>query len=146
MSKKPSRQVLRHNARCYAMQALYQWHYTQDPIPFLIESWHAEHEFSEVDAEYFALLVRGVADNLTAIQKSLELPAKRAISDITPVELAILYVAVFELMHRLDVPYRVVINEALELSKEFGSEKSFKFVNAVLDKMVRELRKDELRP
>jgi N utilization substance protein B len=144
MSKKPSRQVLRHNARCYAMQALYQWHYTQDPIPFLLENWQAEHDFSSADKEYFELLVRGVADDLLPIQALLSLPAKREISDITPVELAVLYVATYELKHRLDIPYRVVINEALELSKEFGSEQSFKFVNGVLDKLVHELRKDEL--
>lgn len=144
MSKKASRQVLRHNARCYAMQALYQWHYTQDPVPFLIDSWRSEHDFSSVDEEYFALLVQGVLSDLVHIQEELSLPINREISDITPVELAILRVAVYELIHRLDIPYKVVINEALELSKEYGSEQSFKFINGVLDKMVRKLRKTEL--
>jgi len=140
MSKKPSRQVLRHNARSYAVQALYQWHYTQDPVPFLLENWRKEHDFSATDAEYFAVLVSGVVSDLIPIQEALRIPVKREISDITPVELSILRLAVYELMHRFDVPYKAVINEALELSKEFGSEKSFKFVNGVLDKLAPTLR------
>jgi len=143
MSKKPSRQVLRHNARRYALQALYQWHYTQDPYAVLISDWKIEHDFSVADPEYFTILIEGVITNLAEIQTQLMIPLNRKISDITPIELAALQVAIYELIHRLDVPYKVVINEALELTKEFGSDQSFKFVNGVLDKLAPILRKTE---
>lgn len=144
MSKKASRQVMRHNARRYAMQALYQWHYTQDPVPVLIDSWRTEHDFSETDEEYFALLVQGVVSDLVTIQTHLRVPIKRELSDITPVDLSILRIAIYELMHRLDIPYKVIINEAVELSKEFSSDQSFKFVNGVLDKLAPSLRAVEI--
>lgn len=144
MSKKVSRQVMRHSARRYAMQALYQWHYTQDPVPVLIDSWRTEHDFSETDEEYFALLVQGVVSDLVTIQTHLQIPIKRELSDITPVDLSILRLAIYELMHRLDIPYKVIINEAVELSKEFSSDQSFKFVNGVLDKLVPSLRAVEI--
>ncbi len=140
MSKKPSRQTLRHNARRHAVQALYQWHFTRELSRAILDEFMAEHDFSETDADYFCALVEGVVAELEAIETQLSIPLNRKITEIDPVELSVLRLAVYELMYRLDIPYRVIINEALELNKEFGSDQGYKYVNGVLDAVLPKVR------
>ncbi len=92
------------------------------------------------DIEYFQLLLRGVTTNVNELDSAISPHVDRPIDDIDQVEKAILRVAVFELTDCQDVPYRVVINEAIELAKSFAADDSHKFVNGVLDKVVKLVR------
>lgn len=129
----------RRRAREALVQALYQWHYNpSDPRELemeLLEGGHLE----GVDRGHFQLLLRKVVERLEAIDALIE-PAigPRRISELTTVELAILRVAVCELLERPDISSRVVIDEAVELAKAFGADQGYRFVNAVLDRIARE--------
>ncbi len=140
MKKKLSRQILRHNARRSAVQALYQWHYAQNPLSEMMADFRNENDLSEVDDEYFQLLVSGVVNEEAAIAETISKVINRPLLEINPVELAVLRISTYELMSRLDIPYRVVINEALNVNKEFGSEQGYKYVNGVLDALAPQLR------
>lgn len=125
------------------MQALYQWDLTEQP-PEQIES-HFINEFdlSSTDIDYFDLLVKEVPLYHQEIDSKFLPHLDRNLDAIDPVEKAILRLAVYELEYRREIPYRAVLNEAVELSKTFGSEHGYKFVNGVLDKLIAELRPGE---
>ena len=143
MSENVSLAKSRGIARKLAMQAVYQWQMTGDDIADIEQQFNDETDMEKVDQEYFSeLLHKASSDsNLDAI---LEKYMDRKILLVDPVERAILKVACYEFKYRLDVPYRVVLNEAITLTKKFCAEKSHKFVNAVLDKVARELRAHEI--
>lgn len=122
------------------MQALYQWQMT-DQRPRLIEQqFDQQHDFKKVKRSYFIELLHGVPAELERIDRTLTLHVDRPVKKIDPVERAILRIAVYELLNRPDVPYRVIINEAINLAKQFGAEASHKYVNSVLDKVARRQR------
>jgi len=98
-----------------------------------------------LDLAYFQSLVKGTLNNIHEIDADITPTLDRDIKDLNPVELAILRISTYELAHQPDVPYRVVINEALELAKSFGAEQGHKYVNAVLDKLAIQLRPSEIR-
>lgn len=129
-------------ARKLAMQAIYQWQMTGDDVVIIEQQFNEENDMEKVDQEYFSeLLFKVSSDNdLDAV---LEKYMDRKILLVDPVERAILRIACYEFKFRLDVPYKVVLNEAISLAKKFCAEKSHKFVNAVLDKVARELRVQE---
>jgi len=135
----------RRKARHYAMQAIYQSSYTDDPAIQLIRQFQEDYDFLKVDTEYFDECVKGVLKNKIELDEQLKPFVGIPFDNITPVELAILRLGAFELMYRLDVPYKVVIDEAVSLAKKFGSVDGSKFVNAVLDKLARKLRSVEMR-
>ncbi len=143
-SEKPQGNA-RSRARRKAVQALYQLHFNPVAFDRLLAQFLEEPDMGQVDPAYFRELVEGVQDNRGELDAALEPLITRRLVDVDPVELAILRMATFELRHRLEVPYRVVINEAIELAKRFGAEDGHKFVNGVLDKLARELRAPEAK-
>lgn len=135
----------RSRARRYAMQALYQWQMTGHEAALIDAQFLADQDMTNVDVGYFRELLRGVlglTENLNAL---LNPYLDRPLDQVDPVERAILWIAGYELSQRPDVPYRVVINEAVELAKKFGAEQGHRFVNGVLDKAARRLRAAEIR-
>lgn len=145
MSKKPSKQNLRHNARQAAMQALYQWQFNAPPIEELIQNVLNERASDQLDLKYFKLLVMGIVNAVTEIDTAISPALDRDIKDLNPVELAILRVSTYELLECPDVPYKVVINEGVELAKIFGATQSHKYINAVLDKLSLKFRETEAK-
>lgn len=131
-------------ARQAVMQALYQWQLNPTD-PRAIETQFLEDEYAqEADPQYFQQILRGVFENLEGIDEAIQAQIRdRKWSDLSEVERAILRMAAYELMARPDVPYRVVINEALELAKGFGSDQGHRFVNGVLDKLAQQWRSVE---
>lgn len=133
----------RRKARELAVQATYSWQVSQNPVKDIEVNFIAENSKRRFDIEYFQLLLRGVTTNVTEIDAVISPYVDRPLDDIDQVEKAILRVAVFELKDCADVPYRVVINEAIELAKLFAADDSHKFVNGVLDKTVKLIRPQE---
>lgn len=136
----------RSRARHYAMQALYQWQMTSK-APSLIETeFHTDNDMSKVDIEYFKELFQGAVKDVDALDAVFTPHLKDLKKEqLDPVTLALLRMACFEFEKRIDVPYRVVINESLNLAKKFGAEDSHKFINGVLDKVAKELRAVEFK-
>lgn len=135
----------RKKARRLAMQALYQWHVAEQPITQIEAEFLTDNDMAKVDKEYFSEVLRGVPSSKSELDSHIEKHIDRAIKDLTPVELAILRMGTYEFMHRIDVPYKVIINEGVELSKTFGANEAHKFVNGVLDKLAGELRIPEVK-
>ncbi len=142
--KKPSMSA-RKRARRLAMQALYQWHLAQGSLSAIEAQFIADNDMSQVDVSYFRKLLHGVPKHCKVIDEHLEPLLDRSIDEITPVELAILRLGAYELIEVIEVPYRVVINEGIELAKKFGATDGHKFVNGVLDRLSKKLRADEIR-
>jgi N utilization substance protein B len=130
-------------ARRLAMQALYQWQMTGQTFSELRHQFATEDEYADVDPDYFLALLQGVLEDAPALDARLGEMIDRPVAQLDPVEHAVLLLGVHELQHRLDVPYRVVINENVELAKKFGATEGHKFINAVLDRAARALRADE---
>lgn len=132
-------------ARRNAVQAIYQWQLTGQDTADVESQFLAEHDMSKVDVAYFRELVREVPLHLHELDDHILPHIERSMDEIDPVERAILRLACYELEFRLDVPYRAVINEAIELAKTFGAEHGHKFVNGVLDRVAQKLRKMEIK-
>ncbi|AAZ25543.1 MULTISPECIES: transcription antitermination factor NusB [Colwellia] len=133
----------RRKARELAVQAVYSWQVSKNPVNDIEVNFIADNSKRRFDIEYFQLLLRGVTTNIGSIDEAIIPYVDRPLDDIDQVEKAILRVAVFELKDCTDVPYRVVINEAIELAKSFAADDSHKFVNGVLDKTVKLIRPQE---
>ncbi len=129
----------RRRARKLAVQAIYQWQLADTTLSDLLKQFLIEVNVKKVDVEYFRQLLTVVLSHVGEIDAAFTPALDRKITELNPVELAILRLAVGELMYEKDVPYKVVINEALELTKTFGSTDGFKYVNAVLDKTGKEI-------
>ena len=134
----------RRKARHYGMQALYQWHMAGASLAAIEAEFRADYDFSHVDLEYFQALLHGVPACVDALEAILEPLLDRKLSELDPIERTLLRMGTFELAHRPDVPYKVVINEAVSLAKKFGATDGHKYINGVLDKVARELRKVEI--
>ena len=135
----------RRAARALAMQALYQWHMAGQSLNEIEAQFRVDNDFAQVDGAYFHELFNGAARNRPEIDQSIEPLLDRPLVELDPVELSILRLSTYELMQRTDVPYRVVINEGIELAKTFGATEGHKFVNGVLDKLAPKLRTAETR-
>jgi len=135
----------RSHARRAAVQALYQA-LVNDQVPEkdALDFVTAENS-DKMDMKYFTILVDGVSEELETLDSELAYAVDRNLSEIDPVESSVLRLAVYEFIHRPEVPYRVVLNEAVELAKAFGGEKGHKYVNGVLDKMGSKLRETEYK-
>ncbi len=138
--KKPS---MRKKARRYAVQGIYQWHLSGNPIKDIEQQFLESIKSNKVDIEYFQTILVNTLGSIHQLDGLIVPILDRDIEEINPVELAILRLACYELKERIDVPYKVVINEALELTKTFGASEGHKFVNGVLDKLARQLRASE---
>jgi N utilization substance protein B len=130
-------------SRKLAMQALYQWQLTGQDAAELRNQYASEEGFDDADAEYFRELVDRVTADAGTLDASLGALIDRPVAQLDPVERAVLLIGLYELGQRLDVPYRVVINEGVELAKRFGATEGHKFVNAVLDRAARSMRAAE---
>lgn len=127
----------RRKARELAVQAIYSWQVSNNAVTDIETNFLIDNAKRRFDIEFFQLLLRGVCTDVTEIDSKLSPNVDRPLDEIDQVEKAILRVATFELITCLDVPYRVVINEAIELAKSFAADDSHKFVNGVLDKVLK---------
>jgi N utilization substance protein B len=135
----------RGRARRITMQALYQWHITGNDSSIIIAACHSENDMENVDTEYFSELFRGTVAVCSELDKAFTpYIVGLTFEKLDPISLALLRMATYELRERIDVPYRVVINEALNLAKKYGAEDSHKFLNGVLDKVAAQLRDAEM--
>lgn len=130
-------------ARKLALQALYRWQLNAGPWQDLIAEFSSEEDMARADAEYFGELVREIVSHHEALETPLREWIDRAPTELDPVERAVLLIGVHELTSRPDVPWRVVINEAVGLTRRFGATDAHKYVNAVLDRAARALRPHE---
>lgn len=135
----------RKQARKALIQALYQWQLAEHNIQEIENQFREERQNSKIDFDYFSEILHAVPAQVDKIDGLIEPYVDRTMKEINPVELAILRMAVYELSHRLDIPFRVVINEAVELAKQFGADKGYTFVNGVLDKLSKSLRQSEVQ-
>lgn len=126
----------RRRARECAVQALYSWYISQNNIEQVELHFIADEDMNGVDLPYFRKLLRGVVDNIEAVDASLRPYLDRAENEVDPIERTILRLSAYELQFQLDVPYKVVINEGIEVAKVFGSDDSHKYVNGILDKLA----------
>jgi N utilization substance protein B len=133
----------RSRARRRALQAVYAWQMSGNPIARVIDEFRHEQDMEIADVEYFEDLVRGVDTHCGELDAALAPHLDREIDRVDPIERAALRIGAYELRHRIDVPYRVVINEAVEVAKRFGTEYGHTYVNGVLDKLAAEWRKAE---
>ena len=130
-------------ARRLALQALYQWQLTGQSFAELRNQYASDEGYPEVDPEYFAALLQGAVDDVAALDERIGQWIDRPVAQLDPIERAVLLIGVLELERHPEVPYRVVLNEGVELAKKFGATDGHKFVNAVLDRAARELRAAE---
>jgi N utilization substance protein B len=135
----------RHKARQAAVQALYQWQLTQQDPDQIEDHFILDHDVNDVDLEYFHNLIREIPLRLHELDDHIIPFLDRTIDELDPVERAILRIGAYELEFHPEVPYKVVINEAVELAKTFGAEDGHKYVNAVLDRTAEELRNSETK-
>ncbi|RLJ17128.1 transcription antitermination factor NusB [bacterium endosymbiont of Escarpia laminata] len=135
----------RSQARRHAVQAVYQWQMAGQDVGAIVEQFLAEQDVKSFEVPYFQDLLRGVPRHLTELDELLKPALDRAIESVDPVERAVLRLGVYELNYHPEVPYRVVINESVELAKVFGAEQGHRFVNGVLDKVAKEIRKVEMK-
>ncbi|ABL99227.1 MULTISPECIES: transcription antitermination factor NusB [Shewanella] len=126
----------RRKARRLAVQAIYSWQLSGNNVADVEHEFLTEQELDGVDVAYFRELFAGAATKTAQLDEKLKPLLDRPLEEVSPVEKAILRLAVYELTFRKDVPYKVVINEAIELAKSFGAEDGHKFVNGILDKLV----------
>lgn len=133
----------RRKARHYGMQALYQWHMAGASPGEIEADFLEEYDFTHVDREYFQALLHDIPASVDSLDEVLAPLLDRGLDDLDPIEHTLLRMGVYELSERIDVPYKVVINEAVALAKKFGATDSHKYVNGVLDKAARQLRKVE---
>lgn len=133
----------RRRARRRALQALYQWQITDDTAAAIIDQFCQEQNFEGVDKEYFQTLVREVVANREGLDEVLRPHVKRADISLDQMERVILRLGACELLHHSEIPYRVIIDEAVELAHRFGAEQAHTFINGVLDRLAREVRKVE---
>ena len=135
----------RSRARRMAMQALYEWQVANNTPLDILNTYRAEQNLKKVDEDYFRDLLLNTAKHQQEVDAMMSDFLDRPINEVDPIETAILRLACYELAHRPDVPYRVVINEAIELAKSFGAESGHKFVNGILDKVALKVRADEIK-
>jgi N utilization substance protein B len=134
----------RHKARELAMQALYQWQQTGQDMAEICEQFIRREDGKSYTSSFFRELMHGVPIYLKEVDASLGPVLDRSIESVDHVERAIVRLGAYELIHRPDVPYRVVINEWVDVAKVYGSEQGHKFVNGVLDKVAKATRSAEM--
>ena len=134
----------RHRAREFALQGLYQWLLNNEPATTVVNNIRAAHGFEKADADYFAALLYGAIQESVALREAFAPLIDRGVAELSPIEHGVLLIGAYELKNNLEIPYRVVINEAVELTKSFGGIDGHKYVNGVLDKLAPVLRADEV--
>ncbi|KTD74795.1 transcription antitermination factor NusB [Legionella waltersii] len=131
-------------ARKLALQALYQWLMSGSDIPEIEAQFRAINNMAKVDGEYFCHLLYGVPKNVQELETSFSPYLDREVSALNPIELTVLRIGSFELLHCPEVPYKVVLDESILLAKEFGSQDGHRYVNGVLNNLARQVRSVEV--
>lgn len=143
-SVKNSAKSARHRARELALQAIYQWRMSGGDHLEIEKTTRAEKSLGRFDVELFSQLLRGVVDHNQSLIEMVTPHLDRDMNELSPIEFSVLLLGAFELSRHPEVPYRVVINEAVELAKTFGGTDGHKFVNGVLDKLAAQVRAVEV--
>ena len=136
---------MRHRARELAMQGVYEWRLSGKSAALIEKATRDEKSLGRYDCEFFSQLLHGAISQQEALSAQFAPHLDRAVNELSPVEYSVLLLGTYELIHHPEVPYRVVINEAVELAKVFGAEQSHRYINGVMDKVARELRRAELK-
>ena len=144
MAKHNALAARRRKARHFGLQALYQWTLSGASVTDIEAEFRVDNDFQHTDSEYFSAVLRGVTADVESLEDLFSPALDRALDELDPIERNLLRLGTFELRDRIDVPYKVVISEAVALAKKFGATDSHKYVNAVLDNTARDLRKVEL--
>ena len=141
--KKAPNKSPRHRARELALQGVYQWRVTAGEAAQIEKQMHEEKNLGRYDKELFSKLLRGTLGQHANLEALLAPCLDRPLAELSPVEFSVLLLGAFELSQHLEVPYKVVINEAVELAKTFGGTDGHKYVNGVLDKLAPQVRAPE---
>jgi len=139
-NKTENRFEYRRRARRRALQALYQWRLTGQDVGEILAQFREEQDFSNVDTELFATLVRKVSAGQAGIDEKIEPFLDRPLKQLDVIEHVILSIGAWELLHSIEVPHQVVIDESINLAKQFGAEQGHVFINGVLDKAAKQWR------
>jgi N utilization substance protein B len=134
----------RHRAREFALQGLYQWLLNNEPAATVVANIRGAHGFDKADGEYFSELINGAIAQSVALREVIAPSLDRPVAELSPIEHGVLLLGAWELKNKIEIPYRVVINEAVELTKSFGGAEGHKYVNGVLDRLAGKLRADEV--
>ena len=129
--------------RRFLLQAMYQAELTREEYGSVAEPFILDHNMKRADLHYFREVLEGIHSNIEQLSILIELKLERAFAELDPIEKSILLLGAYELQSRLEVPYKVVINEGVELAKAFGATESFRLINSVLDELSKELRRLE---
>jgi transcription antitermination protein NusB len=141
---KPKPKSSRRRSREFALQGLYEYYVgKQDPVSIRLRI-ESDEDFKRCDKEFFREMWRGLTEDWESLIASVQPHVDRPFAEVSPIERGNIIIGAWELKHRLDIPYRVVINESVELAKAFGGTDGHKWVNGVLDKLALELRAEEL--
>lgn len=132
-------------ARKLALQALYQWHMSQHDVYEIEAQFRVVNNMDKVDVGYFCDILRGVPQHIQVIEEQFSPFLDRNIGSLNPVELAVLRLGTFELLYKMEVPYKVVLDESISLAKSFGSQDGHKYVNGVLNQVAQQVRKIEIQ-
>ncbi len=135
----------RSRARRRALQAVYAWQMSGSSMNKVLDQFRDEQDMEIADLAYFEDLLRGLDSHCADIDAALQPFLDRSVDQVDPIERAVLRLATYEMRYRLDVPYRVVINEAIEIAKRFGADHGHTYVNGVLDHAALEWRAAEAR-
>ena len=138
------RKTSRRRSREFAMQGLYQWQLAGASAATIESQMANAKGFDKIDRAYFSALLEGAIRESERLQTALQPFLDRKVAELSPIERAILLIATYELENQIDIPYRVVINEAVELAKSYGGTDGFKYVNGVLDKLAADKRPLEI--
>jgi N utilization substance protein B len=141
---KPGRKTRRRLARELALQGLYQWCVAGGSVAAIEAQLHETKEFPKTDEKYFSGLLRGILANVPDLEEQIQPYLDRPMKELSPVEISILLLGTHELKNHPEIPYRAVINEAVELAKTYGGTHGHKYVNGVLDKLAAKLRTAEV--
>jgi N utilization substance protein B len=133
----------RHRAREFALQGLYQWLLNNEPASTIVANVRVAHGFDKADGPYFTELLHGAIAQSVELRELIAPTIDRPVAELSPIEHAVLLLGAFELKNQPEIPYRVVINEAVELTKSFGGIDGHKYVNGVLDRLAGSLRPAE---
>ena len=140
MSQPNTLAAKRRKARHFGLQALYQWTLSDASLVDIDAEFRVDNDFRHTDGEYFQALLRGVMEDVESLEALFSPLLDRALDDLDTIERNLLRMGTFELKERIDVPYKVVINEAVSLAKKFGATESHRYINGILDKVASELR------
>ena len=135
----------RRQSRFLLIQALYQWQLSENLIADILLQTQLNPQFQKADQAYFSESLLAIAEQVSILDQLYQSYLDRDLADIGPIEKSILRLATYELSQRLDLPYRIIINEALELAKIFAATDSYKYINGVLDRVAKQLRSIEIK-